>query len=75
MAQSGWYDIPAFTGTSRIRLQKIVQRKPFLMADVQSIAEPVEEDTEIHAYRAVALELLEKMAQESNMLNLEMING
>ena len=62
-------------GTSRIRLQKIVQRKPFLMADVQSIAEPVEEDTEIHAYRAVALELLEKMAQESNMLNLEMING
>lgn len=35
----------------------------------------MEEDTEIQAYRTVALELLEKIAQESNILNREMITG
>lgn len=62
-------------GTSRIRLQKITQREPFIMADVESIQEHVAEDTEIHAYRTVALELLEKISQEGNLLNREMISG
>lgn len=62
-------------GTSRIRMQKMVQRDPFVMVDVESITEQTFEDTEIHAYRTIALELLEKIAQESNMLNREMISG
>ncbi|MDP2173268.1 MAG: endopeptidase La [Candidatus Cloacimonadaceae bacterium] len=62
-------------GSSRIRLQKVTQRDPFIMVDVESIVEQNIEDTEIHAYRAIALELLEKIAQESTLLNREMISG
>jgi len=62
-------------GTSRIRLQKVVQRDPFIMADVEGVAETGTEDTEIHAYRTIALELLDKIASESTMLNREMISG
>lgn len=62
-------------GTSRIRLQKVTQRDPFIMVDVESITEQSIEDTEIHAYRTIALELLEKIAAESTLLNREMISG
>ena len=62
-------------GSTRIKLQKIVQKNPFIMVDVEAIPEQFEEDTEIQAYRTVALELLEKIAQESNILNREMITG
>ncbi|PKN80807.1 MAG: endopeptidase La, partial [Candidatus Cloacimonetes bacterium HGW-Cloacimonetes-1] len=62
-------------GTSRIKMQKIVQREPFVMVDVESLTEPVEEDTEIHANRKIALELLDKIASESTLLNREMITG
>ncbi len=62
-------------GTSRIRLQKAVQREPFIMVDVESITEQTSEDTEIHAYRTVAIELMEKIASESTILSTEMISG
>lgn len=62
-------------GTSRISMQKMVQREPFMMVDVEVIPEPQEEDMEIDAYRTIALELLEKIAQESSLLNKEMISG
>jgi len=62
-------------GTSRIRMQKVVQREPFIMVDVESIVESSVEDTEIHAYRTIAVELMEKIAQESTVLNPEMIAG
>jgi len=62
-------------GTSRLRLQKLSQREPFIMVDVESIPEQYLEDTEIHAYRTVALELLEKIASESTILSSEMIAG
>ncbi|HQH49912.1 MAG TPA: endopeptidase La [Candidatus Cloacimonadota bacterium] len=62
-------------GTSRIRMQKVVQREPFIMVDVESIVESSVEDTEIHAYRTIAVELMEKIAQESTVLNAEMIAG
>ena len=62
-------------GTSRIRMQKVIQQEPFIMLDVESITEPTGEDTEIHAYRTVAVELMEKIAQESTLLNNEMIAG
>jgi ATP-dependent Lon protease len=62
-------------GSSRIRLQKITQREPFMMVDVESIPEHTSEDTEIHALRNIALELLDKIATESSLLNREMISG
>jgi len=62
-------------GSARIKLQKIVQKTPFIMVDVEAIQEQYEEDTEIQAYRTVALELLEKIAEESTILNREMIAG
>lgn len=62
-------------GSSRIRLQKVVQVEPFTMVDVESITEVNVEDTEIHALRNIALELLEKIASESTLLNKEMVSG
>lgn len=62
-------------GTSRIRFQRVVQREPFIMVDVESIPEQTVEDTEVHAYRTIAIELMEKIASESTVLNSEMITG
>jgi ATP-dependent Lon protease len=62
-------------GTSRIKLQKIVQRDPYMMVDVESIQEKGEDIPEIMALRKIAIELLDKLSQESNLLNKEMIAG
>lgn len=62
-------------GTSRIRLQRTVQREPFIMVDVETLHEQTVEDTEIHAFRTIAIELMEKIASESTILNNEMIAG
>ncbi len=62
-------------GTSRIKQQKVVQKTPFIMVDVESITEQSNDDTEIQAYRTIALELLDKISQESSLLNKEMISG
>ncbi|MDY0151738.1 MAG: endopeptidase La, partial [Candidatus Cloacimonas sp.] len=62
-------------GSSRIKQQKVVQKDPFIMVDVESIVEDTTEDTEIQAYRTIALELLDKISQESTLLNREMIAG
>ncbi|MCB5235062.1 MAG: endopeptidase La [Candidatus Cloacimonetes bacterium] len=62
-------------GTSRIRMQKAVQKEPFIMVDVEVISESISDDMEIQANRTIALELLEKVSQESSMLNREMIAG
>lgn len=62
-------------GSSRIRMQKITQREPFIMVDVESINEVNTEDTEIHALRNIAVELLDKIANESTLLNREMVSG
>ncbi len=62
-------------GTSRIRMQKVIQKDPFTMVDVEVIGEPQDEDPEVDAYRTISLELLDKIAQESSQLNQEMITG
>ncbi|MCK9334015.1 MAG: endopeptidase La [Candidatus Cloacimonetes bacterium] len=62
-------------GTSRIRLQRYVQKEPFIIVDVEAIAESHSDDMEIQAYRTIALELMDKISQESNVLNREMIAG
>ncbi len=62
-------------GTSRIRLQKVVQREPYMMVDVESIHEKSDDSPETMALRKIAIELLDKLSQESNLLNREMIAG
>jgi ATP-dependent Lon protease len=62
-------------GTSRIRMQRATQHEPFIMVDVEVIQEPVNDDMEVQAYRTIALELLDKISQESSLLNREMIAG
>ncbi len=62
-------------GTSRIRMQRATQHEPFIMVDVEVIAEPTGEDMEVQANRTIALELLDKISQESSLLNREMIAG
>jgi len=62
-------------GTSRIRLQRYVQKDPFIMVDVEAIHEQNVDDMEIQAYRTIALELMDKISQESSVLNREMIAG
>jgi ATP-dependent Lon protease len=62
-------------GSSRIRLQKVVQKEPFMMVDVESMLEINDDSPEIMALRKIAIELLEKMAQESNLLNRDMVSG
>lgn len=62
-------------GSTRIKQQKVVQKNPFIMVDVEQVAEVSSDDTEIQAYRTVALELLDKISQESSLLNREMITG
>ena len=62
-------------GTARVKQQKVVQKEPFIMVDVETIIEQNTDDTEIQAYRTIALELLDKISQESSLLNKEMISG
>ena len=62
-------------GTSRIRLQRAVQREPFIIVDVESIPEPADDDTEVRAYKSIAIELLEKIATENNLISPEIIPG
>ncbi len=54
-------------GSTRIKLQKIVQKNPFIMVDIEAIPEQFEEDTEIQAYKTVALELLEKITGKATL--------
>jgi len=62
-------------GTSRIRLQRAVQREPFIIVDVERIPEPADDDTEVRAYKSIAIELLEKIATENNLISPEIIPG
>lgn len=62
-------------GTSRIKYQKFTQKEPFYVVDVETLPEQTEEDTEVNAYKKIALELLEKISNESSLLNREMISG
>jgi ATP-dependent Lon protease len=62
-------------GVSRIRVEKIVQRQPYIMVEVASIPEDRDESADILALRKVSLELLDKIAEESSELNRELVIG
>jgi len=62
-------------GTSRIRLQRVLQRDPIILVDVETFPEAMDDNPEIQAFRKIAIELLEKIAAESSTLNRDLISG
>lgn len=62
-------------GVSRIRVEKIVQRKPFMMVEVEVIPERKEDLPRISALHKVSMELLEKIVDESTDMNKELVFG
>lgn len=62
-------------GVSRIRIDRIVQKEPFMKVEVETIPESSEESPKIVALRNVATELVEKIISESSDLNKEIILG
>jgi len=62
-------------GSSRIRMEKIVQRHPFMMVEAESIVESLEESPRIIALRKIAVELLEKITSESSVNQKDVVTG
>jgi ATP-dependent Lon protease len=62
-------------GVSRIKVEKIVQRQPYIMVEVAAIPEERDESPEILALRKVSIELLEKISEENPELNRELVFG
>ncbi|MBW6515689.1 MAG: endopeptidase La [Candidatus Cloacimonetes bacterium] len=62
-------------GVSRIRIDRITQKEPFMMVEVETIPEILEESPKITALRNIATELVEKIISESSDLNKEIILG
>lgn len=60
-------------GTSRIRIEKIIQHEPILMVEVESLLERTDDTPKISALRKIGLELLETVAIESNMPGKEFL--
>jgi len=62
-------------GVSRIRIDRIIQKDPFMMVEVETIPENIDTSPKINALRNVATELVEKIVSESTDLNKEIILG
>ncbi len=62
-------------GVSRVRIDRIVQKEPFMMVEIETIAENPEENSKITALRNIATELVDKIISESNELNKDIILG
>ncbi len=62
-------------GVSRIKVEKIIQHHPFMMAEVETINENLDNNPKIQALKKVTLELLEKIVVESSEMNRELIFG
>lgn len=60
-------------GSSRIRIEKIIQHEPILMVEVESLLERTDDTPKIRALRKIGLELLETVAIESNMPGKEFL--
>lgn len=62
-------------GVSRIKIDKIVQHHPFMMVEIEEIAESQSDTDKLRAIRKVTTELLEKVIAESIEFNKELIFG
>ncbi len=62
-------------GVSRIKVENTVQQHPFMMVEVQTIPENLEDSPKLNAHRKITLELLEKIISESSELNKDLIIG
>ncbi len=62
-------------GVSRIKVDKMIQKEPFVMVEVEPMAENIEDNPKITALKNVAMELLEKLINESKEFNKEIVLG
>lgn len=62
-------------GVSRIRVEKVRQRQPFMMVEVEVVSENIDDTPRINALKKITIELLEKIISESADLNRELIFG
>ncbi len=62
-------------GVSRIKVDKIIQKDPFFMVEIETITEKDKDTPNVTALRNIAVELLEKIITESYDLNKEIIYG
>jgi ATP-dependent Lon protease len=62
-------------GISRIKIDKVLQKEPFIKVEINTIPEEMSETSRLIAQKKVALELLEQVIGESNELNRELVIG
>ena len=62
-------------GVSRIKIDKISQHHPFIMAEIVEIEENLEDNPNLRATRKITTELLEKIISESFDFNKELVFG
>jgi len=62
-------------GVSRIKIEKITQHHPFMMAEIEEIVENDEDTEQLRAIRKITTELLENVISESMDFNKELIFG
>ncbi|MCB5230584.1 MAG: endopeptidase La [Candidatus Cloacimonas sp.] len=62
-------------GVSRIKIERISHKEPFIMAEVKPVQEKVLDSAKISALRNVATELVDQIISESPDLNREIIFG
>jgi ATP-dependent Lon protease len=62
-------------GVSRIRIEKVIQHQPIIMATIETVNERETDSDQLRATRKIATELLEKIITESLDFNKELIFG
>ena len=62
-------------GVARIKIDKISQHHPFMMAEIEEIEENTEDTPKLRATRKITTELLEQVIYESIDFNKELIFG
>ncbi len=62
-------------GVSRIRIEKVIQKSPFMKVEIETIPENLEESPKINAIKKVTFELLDKVISESPDINRELSFG
>jgi len=62
-------------GVTRIKVDRITQREPFIMVEVEAVPEVTGETPKVAALRNIAIELLEKTIIESSDLSKDIVYG
>ncbi|HPY96648.1 MAG TPA: endopeptidase La [Candidatus Cloacimonadota bacterium] len=62
-------------GVTRIKLEKVTQHQPFMLVEVETIAENLDSNPTILANRKITLEMLDQFVLESEEMNKDLIVG